>query len=49
MAEQQEQSAFDMPEENTEDNKEMSDAPNTNDIMKDPFSNDIINNEYGFS
>ena len=44
-----EQSAFDIPDENTEDNKEMVAAPGTSDILKDPFSTDIINNEYGFS
>ena len=39
-----------MPEENTEENKDVTMVTdNTNDILKDPFSADIINNEYKFS
>ena len=38
-----------MAEENTEENKDVTMVTEMNDILKDPFSADIINNEYKFS
>ena len=39
-----------MPEEDmTEENKEAVAATGTESILKDPFSTDVINNEYKFS